>query len=56
MFLLFHILVKEEEPDRETEEDIGKEIPMEKTAENTAFIDYEKVKQKSLNTPSDWLR
>merc|ERR1712066_35456 len=31
MSVLFHILVKEEEPDRETEEDIGKEIPLEKT-------------------------
>ena len=55
--VLFHALVKEEEPDRETEEAAEKEIPMENKGENVAFMDFQPVrKEKVLDTPSDWLR
>lgn len=55
MSVLFHALVNEEEPDRETEEAGEKEIPMENKGENVAFMDFQPVKEKRLDTPSDWL-
>lgn len=54
MSILFHVLVEEKAPEREAE-DAAKEISLENKTEDKAFLDYEPVKEKKLDTPSDWL-